>query len=53
MPEEVQRALELTHILKYADDRIASLIGFDLSTVAVEIQTLGAKWFAVFAPLFD
>ena len=48
--EEVQRALELTHILKYADYCIASLIGFDLSTVAVEIQTLGAKGLRFRAP---
>jgi fructokinase len=48
--EEMRRALAVTHILKYADDRIPRLRGFDLSNVAVEIQTLGAKGLRFRAP---
>jgi fructokinase len=48
--EQMRNALELTHILKYADDRISSLMDFDLSNVAVEIQTLGAKGLRYRAP---
>lgn len=48
--EEMRHALALTHILKYADDRIFSLQSFDLSKVAVEIQTLGAKGLRFRAP---
>lgn len=48
--EELQYALQLTHILKYADDRISSLMDFDLSNVVVEIQTLGANGLRFRAP---
>ncbi len=34
-------AIELAHILKYADDRIADLRGISLASVNLEIQTLG------------
>lgn len=48
--EEMRQALALTHILKYADDRISSLQDFDLSKVLVEIQTLGIKGLRFRAP---
>ena len=48
--KEIRRALELTDILKYADDRILSLMDFNLSTVAVEIQTLGINGLRFRAP---
>lgn len=43
-------ALSLTHIIKYADDRISDLADFDLSNVEVEIQTLGAAGLRFRAP---
>jgi fructokinase len=48
--EEMRHALALTHVLKYADDRISNLQDFNLSKVAVEIQTLGAKGLRFRAP---
>lgn len=39
--EAFERAIALSHIVKYADDRIADMADFDLSRVQVEIQTLG------------
>jgi fructokinase len=36
-----ERALKAAHMIKYADDRIEDLRAFDLSSVAIEIQTLG------------
>lgn len=36
-----ERALNVAHMIKYADDRIDDLRVFDLSSVAIEIQTLG------------
>jgi fructokinase len=38
-----ERALSAAHLIKYADDRIVDLQAFDLSGVAIEIQTLGKK----------
>lgn len=38
-----ERALSAAHLIKYADDRIGDLQAFDLSSVAIEIQTLGKK----------
>jgi len=35
------RALKAAHMIKYADDRIEDLRTFDLSSVAIEIQTSG------------
>jgi sugar/nucleoside kinase (ribokinase family) len=37
------RAVRVSHIIKYANDRIDRLVGLDLRSVAVEIQTLGEK----------
>ncbi len=48
--EDMRNALTLTHILKYADDRILDLANFDLSKVIVEIQTLGAQGLRFRAP---
>jgi fructokinase len=48
--ELMRNALSLTHIIKYADDRISDLANFDLSNVQVEIQTLGAEGLRFRAP---
>ncbi len=48
--EDMRNALALTHILKYADDRISDLANFDLSEVIVEIQTLGEQGLRFRAP---
>lgn len=41
-PNLFARAVRCAHIIKYANDRISGLAGFDLQSVSVEIQTLGA-----------
>jgi fructokinase len=41
--DDFERAIGLSHIVKYADDRIVDMLGFDLSGVQIEIQTLGKK----------
>jgi fructokinase len=48
--EGMRKALALTHILKYADDRISDLVNFNLSNITVEIQTLGAQGLRFRAP---
>lgn len=48
--ELMRNALSLTHVIKYADDRITDLANFDLSNVEVEIQTLGAQGLRFRAP---
>lgn len=48
--EDFSRAVRASHILKYADDRIKELAAFDLSQVAIEIQTLGARGLRFRAP---
>lgn len=44
------RAVRAAHVLKYADDRIADLAGYDLGHVDIEIQTLGARGLRFRAP---
>src|SRR5471030_3095908 len=41
--ESFERALKVAHLIKYADDRIDDLQAFDLTTVSIEIQTLGKE----------
>lgn len=45
-----RRALQHTHVLKYADDRIAELSSYDLGNVLVEIQTRGSQGLRFRAP---
>lgn len=48
--EDINKAVSLADILKYADDRIAGLGKFDLSNVTVEIQTMGVRGLRFRAP---
>ena len=47
------KALRYAHIVKYADDRMSDLAGFDLQSVAVEIQTCGPRGLRFRAPSLD
>lgn len=49
-PNLFQEILKHTNILKYADDRISELKGYDLSHVSLEIQTSGARGLSYRAP---
>lgn len=52
-PDLFARAVRSAHIVKYADDRITGLAGFDLHAVSVEIQTRGADGLRFRAPSLD
>jgi fructokinase len=41
--EAFERAIQASHILKYADDRISDLARFELGSVDIEIRTLGKR----------
>ena len=52
-PDLFARAVRSAHIVKYADDRISGLAGFDLESVLVEIQTRGVDGLRFRAPSLD
>ncbi len=51
--EGFERAIQAAHVIKYADDRIADLQAFDLSNVAIEVQTLGKEGLKFRSPSSD
>lgn len=52
-PSLFARAVRCARVIKYADDRIEDLNGFDLQSGAVEIQTRGAEGLRFRAPSLD